>query len=175
MHCAQINSFFADLADGSLPADHEAKRHLQTCDACRAEFAQYERLIAMLRKLPRPALARDLSGAIHARLPSGHERAAWLPAPNWHLLVPAGVLAAILAAVMVAPLHSPPVDLASVQDRQHLSAGMAGHFGATPSQAEWAGVPLQDVLALLYGDPATQVAAVIWEDGRPEPLPVEAY
>lgn len=58
MKCADIQQLIQKKLDGTIDALEETilEAHLQTCEHCRLEHAQYERLHIMLKNLPEPHL-----------------------------------------------------------------------------------------------------------------------
>jgi hypothetical protein len=97
-----------DFVNGELSAD-EARaynRHLAECPCCRAEVDSNRQLIGQLRCLPAPALSRDLSGPILAKV-----RAENAPARRARWWLPTAAAAAVvILTLMVWKRPQPPAE-----------------------------------------------------------------
>ena len=108
MKCANLRPLLEQYFEGLIVgrrADALAE-HLNTCAACAAELRQIERIAGALSAVPRSAPARDLVGAVSARI-------AALPAPRQQRLTEGwrwvGVVAAISAACLAAVSYLLPL------------------------------------------------------------------
>lgn len=95
------------LADGALPPERagEVRRHLEGCEACRAEASRLARAVAALRRLPAPPEPSPFFGTrLAARLEEERRRPRGLLArlaPFRRQVAVAALLLAAAAAVLV--------------------------------------------------------------------------
>lgn len=150
MNCTEANPFFAELVDHALTDDHEALRHVATCQHCATEFQQYQLLIARLGALPRPEPTRHLRQAIHARLDAQQERR---PRVTWRFWLPATGLATAAVAGWVAltdfqSVEHRPTEMASIQEHpRHEEAAITGPW---KESSEPVNISLQDFMEAYY-------------------------
>lgn len=74
MNCHNAKERIPELADGTLPEAEagELRRHLETCAACRAEFEELSRTLALLEALPAespsPRLRENFNAMLRAEM-----------------------------------------------------------------------------------------------------------
>lgn len=101
MDCARANEFMIEFVEGTLPADEhdELKEHVESCQVCMKVLEEVSSTSRVLQALGKNQFAapEDLGDEISQSIRK---------TPSWYFLkrygVPAGVIAAIVALVLLA-------------------------------------------------------------------------
>jgi|GEM_PF-1900754 hypothetical protein len=147
--------------DGELDAirQQEVEQHLADCEACRNEYAQLSRLVALLRAAPAPAFPQAEHFASHLlrRLPARPQafpaRRRFLTPTAWlapcalltlwlvlHLAIIAGNLFGVAEGIGLTSLGVP-----ALRPDEATFWSVVGHF-----LSRWLSAPAQSLLAVFY-------------------------
>ena len=102
MRCEEVRALLNDMIDGELDQRRRAavEKHISECESCRQEKRRLERVVGLLRSLPREKVPVDLLPALRAsRVSLGLGRT---------VAAVATIAAAVLVAVVVVPLLTEP-------------------------------------------------------------------
>jgi len=103
-----------DAMDGLLGADRQA--HLDSCDTCRQQLAGLSSVLAEAKQAsvpdPSPMFWQHFSARVNTAIDAeGAGESAWPSWLRWQVLLPLGVVAMIILALMISvPKNDPAVD-----------------------------------------------------------------
>ncbi|MDF2726319.1 zf-HC2 domain-containing protein [Paenibacillus contaminans] len=100
MNCKEALPLMHDYLDGDLTSSEATalKRHMLTCQDCRARFQQLERTEALVKTLPRSHAPDELTARIISSLPQPKRRKMWM---HWVKRHPAISVASVFLLVML--------------------------------------------------------------------------
>jgi anti-sigma factor RsiW len=130
MDCASSTALLSAHLDGELAANEadRVRRHLATCDSCRARYALLLGLREYVRSLPREIVSPQFGPALRRRLPAEVSLRQRLPR-RWLLLASGLAVAAALVLLVVGGFRgsgSSPRSRRSASVPRHLTAADAG-------------------------------------------------